>query len=972
MRARPSLFIWFAALLTLPLLFPSWELSAFAEESLPPSNSTRDPAPGSEDIELLSQLEGPASALAVQGTYTYLGTGQRLTILDTADPTRPTLISKSDVLSGTVEAIEVAESYAYVTAANTLYIFDVSSPSQPVQTASLDFPDVARKIAVAGTNAFVAVGTNVYVVDVSDPAAPEQTAAIPGTREVLDVEARGNHVHIVDKHWRIVDVTNPSDPQVVHNSDTGEFEFREIIAIALSGNYAYLVSTPAEGRYGDNLVGVVDVSDPSEPQGLGGFTRPGALGVTPDGHRIYVYTYAGLHIYDATDPENLRQVGYSEIGVSEMAVADNRAYVLSGGLRILDVTLSDEPPLESLGNYGDGARAVYNVAVSGEFAYAAVRDVGLQIVSLADPSQPVEMGRYETANHISEITVAGSYLYLNEIVNVDNQLVTRLRILDVRDPSRPVARGVYTITGWLQDIVVGGNYVYLTDGNRLQVLDASNPAAPMLIGTIDTPGAPYALELVGEHLFVAERERTVESTGSRVGGGLRVLDVSNPRAPREVGYLAGLNTPTHIAVIGDYAYFQDSSTGLNIVNVSDPASPRLESRLPGTYADDFAVAGNYVYLLRNGNHRAFGYIKIVDVSDPANPLLVDQIDLGYTYEYNMQVAAHENQLYIVGVSLYILRVNSFVPVRELGVYHLPSGPTNVTAHRSHAYLLDNYGLQVVDLSAPAAPRGVGRVRMREDGSPRREIGVSQNRVYVAAHDFSILDVTIPSRPWQIGNALVPAPANGLALAGQLAFIAVGSEGVVIHDVANAVNPVAVGSYQTPGFAWDVAVVDHLAYVADGGAGLHILDVSDPAHPTRLGGYDTPGFAYEVAVSGRYAYIADGPGGLRIFDVSDPTAPQPIAVLDGSGSVDNLAVEQNLLYYLDAELHVVNVADPTYPDEVAFFDLPDDASDLSVYRNHIYAVSPTAGLFTLRYQGEDAPAFFDVYLPSLNSGSGYSP
>jgi hypothetical protein len=398
------------------------------------------------------------------------------------------------VLSGTVEAIKVAGSYAYVTAANTLYIFDVSSPSEPVQTGSLDFPDVAKKIAVAGSNAFVAAGTNVYVVDVSDPAAPEQKATIPGIREVLDVEAEGNHVHIVDKHWRIVDVTNPSDPQVVHNSDTGEFEFREIIAIVIAGNYAYRVSTPADGRYGDSVVDVVDISDLSEPQGLGGFTRPGAKGVTAHGQRVYVYTYAGLHIYDATDPENPQQMGYSDIGVDEMAVAGNHAYVLAGGLRILDVTLSDEPPLKSLGNYGYAGSTVYDVAVSDEFAYVAVRDVGLQIVNLADPSQPVEMGRYRTANHISRITVAGSYLYVNESVNVDNQLVTRLRILDVRDPSRPVARGVYTVTGWLQDIVVGGNYVYLTDGSRLQVVDASNPAAPTLIGTIDTelsraPGA---------------------------------------------------------------------------------------------------------------------------------------------------------------------------------------------------------------------------------------------------------------------------------------------------------------------------------------------------------------------------------------------------------------------------------------------------------------------------------------------------
>jgi hypothetical protein len=85
----------------------------------------------------------------------------------------------------------------------------------------------------------------------------------------------------------------------------------------------------------------------------------------------------------------------------------------------------------------------------------------------------------------------------------------------------------------------------------------------------------------------------------------------------------------------------------------------------------------------------------------------------------------------------------------------------------------------------------------------------------------------------------------------------------------------VGSYNTAGEALGVAVSGSYAYVADGSGGLQVIDVADPVHLRRVGGHETGGEALAVTVSGSYAYLADGSAGLRVFDISHPASPRRV-------------------------------------------------------------------------------------------------
>jgi hypothetical protein len=63
------------------------------------------------------------------------------------------------------------------------------------------------------------------------------------------------------------------------------------------------------------------------------------------------------------------------------------------------------------------------------------------------------------------------------------------------------------------------------DSGGLRVVDVSTPANPTEVGFYDTPRSAYGVAVSGSTVYVADWSR-----------GLRVVDVSTPANPTEVGY----------------------------------------------------------------------------------------------------------------------------------------------------------------------------------------------------------------------------------------------------------------------------------------------------------------------------------------------------------------------------------------------------------------------------------------------------
>src|SRR5262249_43801364 len=94
--------------------------------------------------------------------------------------------------------------------------------------------------------------------------------------------------------------------------------------------------------------------------------------------------------------------------------------------------------------------------------------------------------------------------------------------------------------------------------------------------------------------------------------GMRIIDVSNPVKPKEIGSFEGPGNVTKIALGDKYAYLADYSGGLYIVDISNPKKPQKIGRLGDFVVGDVAVTGNYALL-------AAGALDVIDVSQPKRP-----------------------------------------------------------------------------------------------------------------------------------------------------------------------------------------------------------------------------------------------------------------------------------------------------------------------------------------------------------------
>ncbi len=186
------------------------------------------------------------------------------------------------------------------------------------------------------------------------------------------------------------------------------------------------------------------------------------------------------------------------------------------------------------------------------------------------------------------IAVKGDYAYVG--------IGPRLYIIDISSPQHPIFVGrTSVLAGVVTGVAFAGtgaySYQYASVAavdKGLRIINVSNPKVPNEIGFYDTPGWAYDLVLTGSTAFIADFHR-----------GLRVINVANPNAPIEVGFYDTPGFALGVDLIGDYAYVADSPSsaiggGLRIINVSNRTHP--------VQVSFYDTPGNANSVVREGNN----------------------------------------------------------------------------------------------------------------------------------------------------------------------------------------------------------------------------------------------------------------------------------------------------------------------------------------------------------------------------------
>jgi hypothetical protein len=511
-----------------------------------------------------------------------------------------------------------------------------------------------------------------------------------------------------------------------------------------------------------------------------------------------------------------------------------------------------------------------------------------------------------------------------------------------------------------ESVAVRQGFAYFTSGLNLEIIDISDSTKPWQRGTITFPNYPLAVTLSDQYAYI-----TFET------GGLRIVDITNPSAPVEVGHVNVL--ARYVVVRANYAYISLTDGGLVILDVSNPFTPSIVSSLAGTGANftgyALALVNNYLYL-----GSASSGLRIIDVANVAAPWQVGTYlegeITGVTISGSLAfIASPQSGLWVANIS------NSTNP-STLG--NLPIPIQDVVTDGRFVYASHYYGdfmLRVISVANPSQPRELAAMKtyattvavdgvslyiphpfeglqimdMSDPSVPRLRSTLPQYDVFAAATQGTyaylatskgvrIVNITDPAHPIEVGSfsnnrAVQIIVANNLVYASFDLTTPVYHRETVILDVSLPSEPREVGSIAEGG---RLAISSNYLYIADRGwAGLHVIDVRDPAKATEVA--QISGYAGDIEVAGHYAYVA-GDGGVRIFDVADPVHPVEVAVFAGytfdidlRGAYLYIGSPGDLLH--SSGLYVVDITDPTHPTQAGF--LPGYAWDIAVDNHYAY-------------------------------------
>jgi hypothetical protein len=334
--------------------------------------------------------------------------------------------------------------------------------------------------------------------------------------------------------WNVVDVTDPRNPHVAKfipgpaNTSTNQVDLADDILVAALGR-------PFEredaGMFTDKPysagVSLIDMKDPLNPKELGRW-----LTDLPEGRGTHRNMYqGGRYIHLAANMKGYDGDIYVIVDISNPAKPVEAGRWWMPGQHVAGGEKPQKDPNINLHNAD---------FVDGNLVYLSYGDAGMVVLDISDVSKPklVSQTHFTRGHRFDVHTVTPDFK--KKLVYVNSEAVT----YDCKGPL-----------------------------DHVTVVDVSNPAKPMALSRFPTPVPDASLGYTsfcdkggrfGPHnQNQLQYNPNVQKQGNLsyvtwFNGGLRVYDVSNSRAPREVGYfMEGTPAKQYLKAYGPYARMED-------------------------------------------------------------------------------------------------------------------------------------------------------------------------------------------------------------------------------------------------------------------------------------------------------------------------------------------------------------------------------------------------------------------------------
>jgi len=486
----------------------------------------------------------------------------------------------------------------------------------------------------------------------------------------------------------------------------------------------------------------------------------------------------------------------------------------------------------------------------------------------------------------------------------------------------PIASWPGYSRGSAESVAMTETHAFVATPAGVQVFDVTPISGPVQVGAVDIQAWLPKVVVSGSYAFVASSE-----------SGLQLLDIRDPANPRRLGG-HGIGGVVDLAVSGTRVVVANGFEGLVVSDWAEGTN--LVRR--GVYPNREGFWINRVAL---ADHLAFvcgpqSGIEIIDLADSAHPVRVGQIEVAGPLA---QIAADGKYVFAAstlsfedGPRLRVFDVADAARPVALGNRPIADVVSSLVLAEDHAYLTDLEGLKILDRRDPAN-------LVPLPGVPSSSRAAAQSR---------LMGKWIPRALWR-----------GVTVSSGRAWVAAGTRGLLAFDLQTRPAPVRTGAVETAGRAMEMVLDGHLAYLADETAGLKVVDLTQPDRPTTLGHLPLPQSGTRVAVNRKHAYLAyyepwgdvlpPPQGGLYIVDITAPGQPLLVGqYAPGHGIADVIVSDSHafVAYYGERDpnvdgglptsgLRVLDVRDPGRPVLMGQCAIEGWTSAMALEGDHVY-------------------------------------
>ncbi|MBD3189590.1 MAG: hypothetical protein GF308_03050 [Candidatus Heimdallarchaeota archaeon] len=522
---------------------------------------------------------------------------------------------------------------------------------------------------------------------------------------------------------------------------------------------------------------IIDIKDIISPKLVTNYEIGGFEYLQAEDNHVYGLVQNGFVIYDMSGDQTNLLGSYSQVAFEVFTLYVKEDYTFVGsneGLIIFDV--SNPHRISKKGSFSD-LMSISKIVVNENHAFVLDSSEGLVIFDVSNPENPSKIWSFYEGIELLDVMVVDDLVFLfNEY--------GYLQVIDISNIGLPEKMGEIFVNSVFSSFFVLGEFAYIL-AYGLRVIDCSDPGNMKLEGTYSSVSSETnALYVVDHYALITESN----------GDSLIVLDVENPTQIEKICDF-GSGAFEDICVENGIAYLAEKSTGLEILNITDPTSSQLLAQFDvGESYHNLDVQDSFAYVISSSYD-----LVILDLRNLNDILVGGGFDSG-DYFFRDVIVKGEIAYLSTWDNLIILNIsNPTFPV-QIGEL-LADDLIDFFLLKDTLILCTSTRLYLIDVSDPANPSEISVVQKNFWAS---KICVKEGFVFILQHwSLRIFDITDPQNITELQSLSFDSQTQGqsIFLEEDLLYLSIISSNwmayqstVFIYNVSSPSNPVFLGQF----------------------------------------------------------------------------------------------------------------------------------------------------------------------------------